>query len=306
MLPAFAECLVLVGIHSYLGLHVIRRKVIFVDLALAQIAAMGTVVAFTFGHEPGSAVAFVFSLAAATVYLKRSVRQQRPPSRRLLRAFSKGADGVFIGGCHLGECNYMTHGNYHALNLVLLARHILAHIGIDPQRLQIEFMSGGEGIVFAEVVDTFVKQVKELGPLGEAEGLDQTALDTKLAEVTRLVPYIKIEKHTKLTARLENEAQYEEHFTGEEIDRLFDEVVSYYIDPEKCQACMICQRRCPVDAIDGGKKRIHVIDQDQCIKCGSCLSACPSRFGAVGKIVGGPVPPYLPEEKRLIAGKVKG
>lgn len=42
MLPAFAECLVLVGIHSYLGLHVIRRKVIFVDLALAQVAALGT------------------------------------------------------------------------------------------------------------------------------------------------------------------------------------------------------------------------------------------------------------------------
>jgi zinc/manganese transport system permease protein len=49
MLPAFIECLVLVGIHSYLGIHVIKRGVIFVDLALAQMAAFGTVVAFIFG-----------------------------------------------------------------------------------------------------------------------------------------------------------------------------------------------------------------------------------------------------------------
>jgi len=66
---------------------------------------------------------------------------------------------------------------------------------------------------------------------------------------------------------------------------------------------MICQRRCPVDAIDGGKNRIHVIDQDQCIKCGTCLSACPSRFGAVNKIVGGPVPPPPDQDKRMLVRK---
>ncbi len=63
MAPAFFECLVLVGIHSYLGIHVIRRKVIFVDLALAQIAALGTTVGFLFGILPGSNGAYWFSLA---------------------------------------------------------------------------------------------------------------------------------------------------------------------------------------------------------------------------------------------------
>ncbi|HFB67349.1 MAG TPA: metal ABC transporter permease, partial [Calditrichae bacterium] len=62
MLPAFAECLVLVGIHSYLGIHVIKRKVIFVDLSLAQIAALGTTVAFLFGLSPQSEGAYWFSL----------------------------------------------------------------------------------------------------------------------------------------------------------------------------------------------------------------------------------------------------
>lgn len=67
MLPAFCECLVLVGIHSYLGLHVIKRKVIFVDLALAQIAAMGTTIAFLFGIAPSSHSAYWFSLVLTAV-----------------------------------------------------------------------------------------------------------------------------------------------------------------------------------------------------------------------------------------------
>ncbi len=62
MAPAFFECLILVGIHSYLGLHVLRRKVIFVDLALAQIAALGTTVGFLFGIMPGTTGAYWFSL----------------------------------------------------------------------------------------------------------------------------------------------------------------------------------------------------------------------------------------------------
>ena len=58
MLPAFAECLVLVGIHSYLGLHVIKRRVIFVDLALAQIAALGATVGFAAALSPISGIPF--------------------------------------------------------------------------------------------------------------------------------------------------------------------------------------------------------------------------------------------------------
>jgi F420-non-reducing hydrogenase iron-sulfur subunit len=223
----------------------------------------------------------------------------------ILRAFENGVDGVFIGGCRLGDCNYVTHGNYHALNLTLLGKRILEHIGLNPQRLQIEFMSGGEGNLFVDVVDHFCKTIQQLGPLGQAEGVDPSTLGAPLAEVSRLVPYIKIEKHAKLTARLTHKSEYEGHFTREEIKQLFDEVASYYIDPEKCQACMICSKRCPVDAIEGAKNRVHVIDQDKCIKCGTCLTACPSRFGAVTKIEGRPVPEAPPEAQRAIRRKGK-
>jgi coenzyme F420-reducing hydrogenase delta subunit/ferredoxin len=224
----------------------------------------------------------------------------------VLRAFSNGMDGVFIGGCRLNECNYVTHGNYHALNMVLLCRRIMEHIGLNPDRLRIEFMSSGEGILFTEVINDFGKQVKELGPLGQSEDIDEAELRSKLDEVTRLVPYIKIAEREKLGARLEKEEEYEGYFTREEIDALFREIPSYYIDPEKCQACMICARRCPVEAIDGRKNTIHVIDQDKCIKCGTCLEACPPKFGAVQKISGEPVPPPIPEDQRTLARKGKG
>ena len=194
----------------------------------------------------------------------------------VLRAFSNGMDGVFIGGCRLNECNYITHGNYDALNMVLLCRKIMEHIGLNPERLRIEFMSSGEGILFAEVINDFVKKVKELGPLGKGEGIDEDELKSKIQEVTKLIPYIKIVKREKLESRLENEEEYDGFFTSDEVDRLFSEVISYYIDPDKCQTCMICSKRCPVEAIVDGKNQVHVIEQEKCIQCGTCFEACPS------------------------------
>jgi NADH-quinone oxidoreductase subunit F len=77
-------------------------------------------------------------------------------------------------------------------------------------------------------------------------------------------------------------------------------LTAYYIEPDKCKACMLCLKECAEGAIDGGKKRIHVIDQARCTRCGSCREVCPPRFDAVRKISGEPVPPPIPEERRTI------
>jgi len=69
------------------------------------------------------------------------------------------------------------------------------------------------------------------------------------------------------------------------------ELIRYYIEPAKCQACLLCAKNCPAGAITGDKGTIHVIDQAKCTKCGACLEVCPSRFGAVIRISGRPVPP---------------
>ena len=242
---------------------------------------------------------------ATDIRLVRVMCSGRVDLEFVLRAFSNGMDGVFIGGCRLNECNYITHGNYDALNMVLLCRKIMEHIGLNPARLRVEFMTSGEGMLFTEVVDDFSKNIKELGPLGKSEEIDEDELKSKLEEIRKLVPYIKIVKREKLASHLKNKEEYDGFFTRDEIDKLFSEVNSYYIDPEKCQACMICYRRCPVEAIAGGKGRIHVIDQDKCIKCGTCFEVCPPRFGAGNQISGQPVPPSIPEEERTLVRKSK-
>ena len=83
------------------------------------------------------------------------------------------------------------------------------------------------------------------------------------------------------------------------------ELIAFYIDPEKCMACMICLRKCPANAISGAKNQIHVIDQEKCTNCGTCFEVCPSRFGAVKRLSGEPVPPPVAEEARNLAERVQ-
>lgn len=81
--------------------------------------------------------------------------------------------------------------------------------------------------------------------------------------------------------------EYEQHIFEKRCVALHcGDLVSLYILPDKCAGCMICARNCPVNAIQGGKRMVHVIDQSKCIKCGACLDVCPSKFGAVVKVSG--------------------
>jgi len=143
----------------------------------------------------------------------------------ILRAFSNGQDGVFIGGCRLDECNYITHGNYDALANVYLCRKIMEHIGVNPERLRIEFMSGADGNLLAEVTDNFSNKIKELGPLGEGEGIDENELKLKLEAVSKLVPYIKLVERERLRVPVKSEEEYNKFFTSDEVNRLFDELI---------------------------------------------------------------------------------
>ena len=130
-------------------------------------------------------------------------RYQYPPSIRVirvmcsgrvdlefvLRAFANGNDGVFIGGCWLGECHYVTEGNYDALSMMHLGKKLLEYIGVNPDRLRLEWVSASEGIRYAEIVTDFTDRLKELGPLGTGEGYGserikaQTGSDQEIAPV---------------------------------------------------------------------------------------------------------------------------
>jgi NADP-reducing hydrogenase subunit HndC len=85
--------------------------------------------------------------------------------------------------------------------------------------------------------------------------------------------------------------EYEAHIKDKRCPaRVCKNLITYYIDPEKCQACMICLKNCSAEAIQGGKNLVHWIEQDKCIKCGICYEICPERFSAVKKLSGESVP----------------
>jgi NADH:ubiquinone oxidoreductase subunit F (NADH-binding)/(2Fe-2S) ferredoxin/ferredoxin len=81
--------------------------------------------------------------------------------------------------------------------------------------------------------------------------------------------------------------EYEAHINEKRCPALTcTELISYYILPDKCQGCGICLKNCSSEAISGGKRMVHIIDQSKCIKCGVCLDVCPTKFGAVAKVSG--------------------
>jgi len=81
----------------------------------------------------------------------------------MLKAFAAGADGVLVSGCHPGDCHY-TKGNLSARRRVVGMKPFLEAIGIEPERLRLEWIGASEGSKFAETVDSFTQTVKELGP----------------------------------------------------------------------------------------------------------------------------------------------
>ena len=104
--------------------------------------------------------------------------------------------------------------------------------------------------------------------------------------------------------------EYEEHINEKRCPSLTcTELISYYILPDKCEGCGICLRDCPAEAISGGKRMVHIIDQEKCTKCGTCLDVCPTRFGAVVKVSGEtvttpsePVPVTASKPRRRASG----
>ena len=145
----------------------------------------------------------------------------------ILRAFSNGMDGVFIGSCWLGECHYMR-GNHETLSMIHLCKKLLAHIGLNPERLRIEWVSASEGIRFAGIISSFTKQLKELGPLGMGEGKDLEKLKLDLEAAKNLVPYIKLVERKRLRLHLDHldtEDEYNEFFTSDEVDGLFHKLI---------------------------------------------------------------------------------
>ena len=81
----------------------------------------------------------------------------------VLDAFVKGADGVLLCGCHPGDCHYQE-GNYRCLRRFLLLQKYIKQMGIEAERLKLEWISASEGKQFADLVNSFTETITELGP----------------------------------------------------------------------------------------------------------------------------------------------
>ena len=80
----------------------------------------------------------------------------------ILRAFQRGADGVIICGCHPGDCHYST-GNYYTRRRMTLLMRMLEFMGIEPERMHLEWVSAAEGVKFAQTMSGFTEQIRILG-----------------------------------------------------------------------------------------------------------------------------------------------
>jgi F420-non-reducing hydrogenase iron-sulfur subunit len=81
----------------------------------------------------------------------------------ILKAFQKGADGVLLLGCHIGDCHYLK-GNYMTIKRVAVLKELLKFTGFQEERLYLDWVSAAEGVKFAEVVRGFTQKIKDLGP----------------------------------------------------------------------------------------------------------------------------------------------
>jgi F420-non-reducing hydrogenase iron-sulfur subunit len=81
----------------------------------------------------------------------------------VLRALLEGADGVFVGGCHPGDCHYQN-GNYKARRRVAILKEILAQAGLDPERVHMRWISASEGRLFADTMTEMVEAIRAMGP----------------------------------------------------------------------------------------------------------------------------------------------
>ena len=83
----------------------------------------------------------------------------------VLKAFQDGADGVMVLGCHPGDCHYLE-GNYHTQRRYSLMHSLLEYVGLERERLLVDWVSAAEGGRFAQMATEFAARVKELGPRG--------------------------------------------------------------------------------------------------------------------------------------------
>lgn len=121
----------------------------------------------------------------------------------------------------------------------------------------------------------------EDGDIEKLQNLSQTIKDSSLCGLGQTAP------NPVLTTIRYFREEYEAHIKEKSCPALTcKDLLIYFIEPEKCVGCLLCLKDCPVNAISGERRKVHVIDQALCIKCGACFDICPPKIKAVSKYTG--------------------
>ncbi|HTU01466.1 MAG TPA: hydrogenase iron-sulfur subunit [Candidatus Sulfotelmatobacter sp.] len=121
---------------------------------------------------------------APNVRIIRVMCSGRVDPQFVLEAFARGADGVLIGGCHIGDCHYVE-GNVKTVRRVRLLWRLLADMGIEARRFRLEWISASEGDKVKQVVNDMVEKIRALGPVGLPQRFAEW--DRELAELEEVV-----------------------------------------------------------------------------------------------------------------------
>ena len=142
----------------------------------------------------------------------------------ILDTFLHGADGVFIGGCHLGDCHYIS-GNYFAEKKIDMTKRLMEKAGLERERLRLEWVSASEGVRFSEVISEFTNKIAELGQ----SPYQEKSLEIKAAKEAASDYRLRI-LATKQKELMEDGNRYGEVFTDQEMSRLLDDIINDEVD----------------------------------------------------------------------------
>ena len=140
----------------------------------------------------------------------------------IIQIFKSGADGVFVGGCHIGDCHYIS-GNFHTKNKMTLTQRLLKEAGFDPERLHLEWVSASEGERFSQVITEFTNKIKSLGPNPVAGATPDPKLVKNLDAAESAALEFRLRALVGKEYKITNEGNvYGDIKPEEEFDEMFD------------------------------------------------------------------------------------
>ncbi|MCP5107278.1 MAG: NADH-quinone oxidoreductase subunit NuoF [bacterium] len=138
---------------------------------------------------------------------------------------------------------------------------------------------GSEALL--EVVTRIADGEGKEGDIAFLTELSETIKDASLCGLGKTLP------NPVLSTLRYFKEEYEAHIKEKRCPALVCKgLTRYYIDPDKCVGCLLCRKTCPVGAVLGESKYVHIIEQDKCTKCGQCIEVCPPKVTAVKKVTG--------------------